>query len=74
MIIGCVSTQSQKHVFQVGFTIRDFHLPHPEKNIGLLQGLNPSSEAICSKRLEASTLTTETFNLMSKIISGRLVY
>ena len=29
--IGCVSTQSHKHVFQVGFTIRDFNNPHPEK-------------------------------------------
>ena len=29
--VGCVSTQSHKHVFQVGFTIRDFNNPHPEK-------------------------------------------
>ena len=27
--LGCVSTQRHKHVFQVGFKIRNFNHPHP---------------------------------------------
>ena len=37
---GCVSTQSHKHVFQVGFEIRDFNHPHPEKYLPLA-GIEP---------------------------------
>ena len=39
--MGCVSTQSHKHVFQVGFTIRDFNNPHSEK-YWPLAGIEPT--------------------------------